>query len=278
MEQKLFKSSIILLFLIGVFWIVFSSVIYYEDIQITDGYKLFQDILLMTIIFGSILIMWCVIGLNSNSKNMDAFYVTYNVGVLVFLLATIAALVTTIILANKVTDYKNDSDCTSESFLIEFAELNKKSFQTLCQSDCKCYYDDYSVIAIQQGMKNFTLSQSEAIRVQQCQVFESFDLDNKDSNSEILKTFEEASSCSGFCSKNSYFVFSDVNKHVPLSDCKDEIVSFVEKNNDRFIIASSIMTFFMIITFILSLLQLHQTQKVQDFQQKNVEQYIVNCS
>ncbi|KAL4473152.1 hypothetical protein ABPG72_007382 [Tetrahymena utriculariae] len=276
MEQKLFKSSIFLLFIVGVFWIVFSSVIYYEHIEITEAYKLFQNILILGIVFGSVLILWCLIGLNSNSKQVNCMYITYNVGVFVFLLASIAALVLTIILANKIPDYQNDSDCTSESILIEFSELNKKSFQTLCQSDCQCYYTDITIQAFQLGIRNYTSYTNEPIRVQQCKVFESFDIDNKDSNSEILKAFEQTYQCSGFCSKNSYYVYSDVNDGQPIGDCKHQIIQFVENNNNRFIIASSIMTFIMIVAFILSILQLFQTQKVYDFQKKNAELYVNN--
>lgn len=60
---------------------------------------------------------------------------------------------------------------------------------------------------------------------------------------------EDVFKCSGFCSKNKYFVFSDVNRGVPNEDCKKVWLDYLDGKEVWIIILATITS----ISFLISI-------------------------
>ncbi|EAS06512.1 tetraspanin family protein (macronuclear) [Tetrahymena thermophila SB210] len=269
--QKLVQSSTVLLLLLGAFWITFVCILYskYPDVRNVSQY--FTAALLIGFVNGILLIIWAILGLIGICKNVKCLLFTYNFGIFVFLLIPIAILVISILISTNMDSYKNDTNCTQYDLFSQLAELNTKSYQTLCQSGCQCDFEGTQLEAQQLGITNFVNSESGPIRVQECKAYDLFDLDHQDSNSDILQAMEETFGCSGFCSKNNYFVFSNINEGIPNGDCKVEVLDFIEDNNVKTIVASSIVTFFMVLCFIFSVFWCCMQSKIQTVDTKVIE-------
>ncbi|KAL4429676.1 hypothetical protein ABPG74_017085 [Tetrahymena malaccensis] len=269
--QKFVQSSAVLLLLLGAFWITFVCIIYskYPDVRNLSGY--FTAALLIGFIYGILLVIWAILGLVGICKNVKCLLFTYNFGIFVFLLIPIAILVISVLICTNMDSYKNDTNCTQYDKFAQLAELNAKSYQTLCQSNCQCDFEGTPSQAQQLGITNFVNSDTGPIKVQECNAFDLFDLDHQDSNSDLLQQMEEAFGCSGFCSTNNYFVFSNVNEGIPDGDCRVEVLNFIEDNNIKTIIASSIVTFVMLLCFIFSVFWCCMQSKIQTIDTKVIE-------
>ncbi|KAL4473150.1 hypothetical protein ABPG72_007380 [Tetrahymena utriculariae] len=276
--QKFVQSSTVLLLLLGAFWITFVCIMYskYPDIQNFSDY--FAVALLIGFIYGILLLIWAILGLIGICKNVKYLLFTNNFGIFVFLLIPIAILVISIIISVNMDSYKNDTNCTEYDIFAQLAELNTKSYQTLCQKNCQCDFEGTQLEAQQLGITNFLNSDSGPARVQECLVFDLFDLDHQDSNSDTLKEMEQSFGCSGFCSTNKYFVFSNVNDGIPNGDCKGEALNFIEDNNVKTIVASSIVAFIMLVCFIFSIFWCCMQSNIQAVDPKVIEiqQNIIN--
>lgn len=67
-----------------------------------------------------------------------------------------------------------------------------------------------------------------------------------------MRYLEETFDCSGFCSVNKYYVFSDVNEDEPLKDCKVEVINFLNDNLFKFVLSAAAVTGVLLISFIFS--------------------------
>ncbi|EAS06513.1 tetraspanin family protein (macronuclear) [Tetrahymena thermophila SB210] len=282
MIQKLVNIGTNLLFLLGIFWVIFSSVIFSQYMEMSEYFSFFSGALLIGIFFGIALIIWALLGMIAICKKLNYLLIAYNLGMFVFFLLQVAILILSIFAASSINSYKNDTSCTKQSFLIELAELNAVSYQTLCQNDCQCHFEGNKAQAQNLGIKNYINNELYPQKIQECQAFNFFDLQDKDENSNFLQALEETFYCSGFCSINSYYVFSNVNDGIPNKDCKQEALEFFEKNNNITLICSSIVTFLMALSFIFSVLwcfqkpQLNYGYQKENSIRKNVEMQYIN--
>ncbi|KAL4460981.1 hypothetical protein ABPG74_016453 [Tetrahymena malaccensis] len=273
--QRLVEITTFVILLLGIFWIVFSAILYSKDKDVTDTskYDVYRGALALGIAFGILLVIWAIIGLIGACKKNNCLLGTFNFGVFLFLLISIAILVLSIIVAVNLPDYKNDTNCTQKSLLVDLKTLNNQSYQALCQNSCQCNFKGSSIQALQQDIINYSNAQG-ALRVQDCQVFKNFGLSNQNSNSDLLRAIEDTFDCSGFCSINTYYVFSNVNNGIPNKDCKVELLNFVDNNNKKVIIAAAVITFVLFLTFILSICLCVKKPKGENFYQRNqVGQY-----
>ncbi|KAL4473153.1 hypothetical protein ABPG72_007383 [Tetrahymena utriculariae] len=253
MKLKFQNISTALLFLLGIFWTVFASVIYAKYTKVTEADTYFQFILIIGMVFGCLLTIWSILGMAATFKQPYSILGAYNVANFIFLSVSIATLVISLLSYYEVEEYKNDTNCSKDTTFIRLFELNNISYQTLCQSNCQCYFQGDQIQAKQQEITNFSQKESDPINVQECEAFQNFNLEDQDLNTELLKSLEEAFECSGFCSKNSYYVFSNVNQGIPNKDCRDEIINYLHDNTIKTIISSSVITFIFAILFGFSL-------------------------
>ncbi|KAL4506901.1 hypothetical protein ABPG72_001322 [Tetrahymena utriculariae] len=268
--QRLVEITTFIILLLGIFWIVFSAILYSKDKDVTDNskYDIYRGALILGIAFGSLLVIWAIIGLIGACKKNNCLLGTFNFGIFLFLLISIAILVLSIIFAVYLPDYKNDRKCTQKSLLIDLKTLNDQSYQALCQNSCQCNFKGTPTQALQQDIINYSEAQG-ALRVQDCQIFKNFGLSNQNSNSDLLRAIENTFDCSGFCSINKYYVFSNVNNGFPSKDCKVEMINFLDNNNKRVIIAAAVLTFFLFLTFILSICLCVKKPKGENFYERN---------
>ncbi|KAL4429679.1 hypothetical protein ABPG74_017088 [Tetrahymena malaccensis] len=243
MKLKYQNISNSLIFLLGIFWIVFASIIYSKYTQITEADTYFQFVLIIGMAFGSLLTIWSLLAIVTTFKKAFNILGVYNVGNFIFLSVSIATLVISILSYQEVEEFKSDTNCSQNIKFIRLFELNTISYQTLCQSDCQCYFEGNQIQANQQKITNFSQAESYPVNVQECEIFQNFNLEDQDENTDLLKSLEEAFECSGFCSKNSYYVFSNVNQGIPNKDCRDEIINYLQDNTIKTIISSSVITF-----------------------------------
>ncbi|KAL4429677.1 hypothetical protein ABPG74_017086 [Tetrahymena malaccensis] len=282
MIQKLVNIGTNLLFLLGIFWVIFSSIIYSQYMEMSEYFSFFSGALLIGIFFGVVLIIWALLGMVAICKKLNYLLIAYNLGMFVFFLLQAAILILSIFAASSINSYKNDTQCTKQSFLIELAELNAVSYQSLCQNGCKCHFEGDDTQAKNLGITNYVNNDNYPQKIQECKIFKIFDLEDKDDNSNFLQALEETFQCSGFCSVNSYYVFSNINDGIPSKDCKDEALEFFEKNNNITLISSAIVTFLMALSFIFSVLwcfqkpQLNYEYQEDNLFQKNVEMHQIN--
>ncbi|KAL4506902.1 hypothetical protein ABPG72_001323 [Tetrahymena utriculariae] len=268
--QKLVEFSTILLLLLGIFWVIFASIIYSKnkDISNVSEYNSYRGALALGIAFGIVLIIWALIGLLAACKKYNCLLGTYNVGVFILLLISLAILVISIVMTDYIQDYKNDTNCTQKSLLKDLKKLNYQSYQMLCQISCKCNYTGQNPLL--HNIFNYS-SSSGVVRAQDCQEFSNIDISDLNSYSDLLRSVEDTFSCSGFCSKNQYYVFSNVNNGFPNKDCKTEVIDFIDTNNTRIIIASAIITFFFLMSFILVICLCCKKPKGENFYQRTGE-------
>ncbi|KAL4473151.1 hypothetical protein ABPG72_007381 [Tetrahymena utriculariae] len=270
MIQKLVNLGTNLLFLLGIFWVIFSSVIYSQYMEMSEYFSFFLGALLIGIFFGIVLIIWALLGMIAICKKLNYLLIAYNLGMFVFFLLQAIILILSIFAASSINSYKNDTQCTKQPFLIELAELNAVSYQTLCQNGCQCHFEGNDTQAQNLGITNYINNELYPQKIQQCKIFKIFNLEDKEDNSNFLEALEETFQCSGFCSINSYYVFSNLNDGIPNKDCKEEALEFFEKNNNITLISSAIVTFLMALSFIFSVLWCFQKPQVNyEFENDN---------
>ncbi|EAS06515.1 tetraspanin family protein (macronuclear) [Tetrahymena thermophila SB210] len=258
MNLKLLKKSVIitnsLLLLVGLFFIIYPAILYQQYAYTTYTNNLFSGILIFGIVLGVFLILWTLFGVLAAQKNNTMIQAAYNVGIIMLFLLSIAILAISCIVQYEVPSYKNDEKCTQQSILIQLQQLNHKSSLTLCQNDCLCNFKGTQEEADKLGINNFNHKDSSPVRVQDCQIFEDFQFENQSENSEVLKFLEELFGCSGFCSQNSYYLFSDLNDGIPNGDCKVHVINFVEDNIIAIVISSSFITVLLLVSLIFNIL------------------------
>ncbi|KAL4473154.1 hypothetical protein ABPG72_007384 [Tetrahymena utriculariae] len=265
MNFKLLKITVIisnsLLLLVGLFYIIYPTIIYQEYANTSYRNNLFTEILIFAIILGIFLILWSLFGVLAAQKSKILMQAANNVGIIMLFLLSIAILAISCVVQYQVPNYKNDEQCTQQSILIQLQQLNHKSSLTLCQNDCLCNFQGTQDEASKLGINNYDHKDSSPVRVQECQIFENFNLENQNDNSQILKFLEEVFGCSGFCSQNSYYLFSNLNDGIPNGDCKIHIINFVEDNIVALVISSSFITVFLLACIIINVIFYLETLK-----------------
>ncbi|KAL4429680.1 hypothetical protein ABPG74_017089 [Tetrahymena malaccensis] len=258
MNFKLLKKFAIitnsLLLLAGLFFIIYPTIIYQEYAYGIYSNNLFTEILIFGIVLGVFVMLWSIFGVLAVQKSKIMMQAAYNVGMIMLFLLSIAILAISCVVQYQVPNYKNDEDCTQQSVLIQLKQLNFKSSQTLCQNECLCNFQGTQSQADNLGITNYDNKDSNPVRVQDCQIFENFNLENQNDNSSILQLFEEVFGCSGFCSQNSYYLFSDLNNGIPNGDCKAHVINFVEDNILALVISSSLITALLLSCIIVNVL------------------------
>ncbi|EWS71265.1 tetraspanin family protein (macronuclear) [Tetrahymena thermophila SB210] len=272
-HKKILIFSTILILLLGISWIAFSSVVYKQYYLIS--YK-FSLILVVSIIIGNLLVLWAILGIVAIQKKSNSLLKVYAFGLFIFLLISIAFLAIGVYVQIKLHEFQNDTNCTQKDIFIQLYKLNSLSYQTLCKNSCKCNFEGNSDEAFQRGIINYDNNDTSPLQVQECEEFNHFNIPEQQNYSDLLQVAEEVLGCSGVCSINSYFVFSDVNAGQPKSDCKQRLIDLINENNIDLIIGFSVITFILILNIVLSIILFSQQPKGKIFQ-KNIDGlYFVN--
>ncbi|KAL4429674.1 hypothetical protein ABPG74_017083 [Tetrahymena malaccensis] len=272
-QKKILIFSTILILLLGITWIAFSSVVYKQYSLIS--YK-FSLVLVISIIIGNLLVLWAILGIVAIQKKSNTLLKVYVVGIFIFLLISITFLAIGVFVQIKLQEFQNDTNCTQKDILIQLHKLNSLSYSTLCQDSCQCNFQGNSDEAFQRGITNYDNSNSSAQKVQDCEEFNSFDLPEQQKYGDLMQVAEEILGCSGFCNINSYYVFSDVNAGQPNQDCKERLVDLINDNNIDLIIGFSVITFILILNTVLSIILFSKQPKGKIFQKSIDGIYFVN--
>jgi Tetraspanin family len=112
-----------------------------------------------------------------------------------------------------------------------FQSLNKPFTVGLdakfCYSDCPCASTYPFTGSDYTGM---VTSESGPVSAINCPKFSSyFTSMPSQATLSILTALEMQFNCSGICSSEKFYMFSDVNRGIPLSDCKEGIIKLIEK-------------------------------------------------
>ncbi|KAL4473148.1 hypothetical protein ABPG72_007378 [Tetrahymena utriculariae] len=266
-QKKILIISTILILMLGITWIAFSSVVYKQYSVIS--YK-FSLVIVISIIIGNLLVLWAILGIVAVQKKSNTLLKVYVVGIFIFLLISITFLVIGVFVQFKLQEYQND-DCTQKDIFIQLKRLNSLSYQTLCQDGCQCNFQGNSDEAFSRGVTNYDNNDTSAQKVQECEQFNNFNIHEIYKYSDILQVAEEMLECSGICNINSYYVFSDVNAGQPYQDCKQRLIDLVNDNNIDFIIGFSVITFILILNTVFSIILFSKQPKGKIFQKTQME-------
>jgi len=80
----------------------------------------------------------------------------------------------------------------------------------------------------------------------------------------LLQILEKVFHCSGICTTNSYYTFSDVNKGVPKDDCKILWLDYLDGNELWVIIVASITSVFFLLSIYFVLSHCENDRKVKE--------------
>ncbi|KAL4476325.1 hypothetical protein ABPG74_010058 [Tetrahymena malaccensis] len=239
-NQDFYKASFILLIQVGVFFVILGF-----------------------------------LGICAYRRKQNCTMNIYNIGVIFQLIFIGCTLILMICAKIEISHFKEDRDCSKEDLIQDLKNTYDAGKSLLCSYRCPCDADSFSFPPY--IYQRFHVSRYGADRLDECDSY-AYKIDiyfKSDYYSyynylrnmvRLLKTAEESFDCSGFCSKNSYYVFRNINDRTPYfkKDCKDELLNFISMNYLIGIVITSVLAAYMLIITYLSVSTMFSSEKKEN--------------
>lgn len=123
-----------LIFLNGVFWVIFGSVVLSKNNDLDPKQQTtMSHVLKAVIFFGGFLILWSFLGFYGITRRQNCLLGIYYSGIFFTLMLSIFLLFLSIYMAVELPEFLDDKDCTKQGLLIMFRKLNENGTSLLCK-------------------------------------------------------------------------------------------------------------------------------------------------
>ncbi|KAL4479898.1 hypothetical protein ABPG74_020414 [Tetrahymena malaccensis] len=233
--RRFTEISACILSILGLFAIIFGGVLLGKNKKVTsDSANLIAASYGIMLGLGFILLLVGALGLLAWKKRNNCLLGIYILCISIVVACSAIVFGVSAGAYQIVLDSEDDTNCQKKDFLIYSRKVYEKAQTVFCQKSCMCQVKQSYLNPNTISAWNWSETQGK-VKSQDCPTFSQSidftipsDLGNLSDLTSLLGYVESSFNCSGFCSKQPIYYFSNSYKGQPTKDCKVELLNFLD--------------------------------------------------